>query len=314
MKILARVHLFPPEHCAGAERMLEALLVALHDAGHEIEVHLARGFNRPPYLHRGLNVFPRGTSDWLASALDADVLITHLDQTSEVVGIAAVLDKPIVQVLHNTHPPTKMWASCKADLLVYNSEWMAAEMGYDPHAIICRPPVFAHDYAVDRPGAMYTTLINTQAAKGGLMFSMLAALNPRELFLGVGGAYGEQLNPHLANTIFVEHAAAEMTSIYRHTKVLLMPSTYESWGRVGVEAMASGIPVIANPTPGLRESLGEAGIFCDLSDLDDWNETLATLLGDPVAYAEASEAALKRSAELDPTTDLANFVKAVEAL
>ncbi|MFI1769152.1 glycosyltransferase family 4 protein [Streptomyces sp. NPDC020800] len=58
--------------------------------------------------------------------------------------------------------------------------------------------------------------------------------------------------------------------VYSRSRVMLMPSLYESWGRVAVEAFASGIPVIAHPTPGLVESLGEAGIFAYRDDLNAW--------------------------------------------
>ena len=47
---------------------------------------------------------------------------------------------------------------------------------------------------------------------------------------------------------------------YRVSRVVLMPSLWrESLGRVAVEAMANGIPVLASDRGALPETLGEAG-------------------------------------------------------
>jgi len=294
--------------------MLEELLVPLQKRGHQVDVYLAKGPSGPVYDYRGLRVHRRG-SDWHAAALDADVLVTHLDQTSEVVGVASVLDKPVVQILHNTHAPTKMWANCKADLLVFNSEWMKADFGMD--GLVVRPPVWAEDYNTyensNKRGG-YVTLVNSSYRKGGLMVSILAAMMPNVHFMILKGAYGEQLEPPLPNVRIDEHAAWDMALVYNETSILLMPSYYESWGRVGVEAMASGTPVIASPTPGLKESLDYAGIFADWEDVGAWKYHIERLLYDEDAYAKASSLAYNRSADLDPGPDIEAWIDAVERL
>ena len=66
-----------------------------------------------------------------------------------------------------------------------------------------------------------------------------------------------------------------------------MPSLYESYGRTAVEALVSGIPVIASPTPGLKESLGDAGIFCDAEKPEQWVEAIKSL-DDPERYKAQS--------------------------
>ena len=314
MNILARVHLYPPEHCAGAEMMLHELLKAVVKRGHRVQVWLSRNTRaRARYDLDGVEIYPRGNGDWLEAADKADLLITHLDNTSKAVSAAIALRKPLVQVLHNTHAPTRMWASCKADLLVANSQWMAEEFGRPDNMIVIRPPVSVSDYETNQteePGRF--TLVNLSHAKGGLLFAQLAAVMPYAQFLGVEGAYGEQLLPNLPNVEVLPHGA-DMREVYARTSVLLMPSEYESWGRVGVEAMCSGIPVIAHPTPGLRESLGDAGLFVDRQSLGLWTQQLHALT-DPTCYQTASDRAYARAQALDPTDDLRRWCDAVENL
>jgi glycosyltransferase involved in cell wall biosynthesis len=88
---------------------------------------------------------------------------------------------------------------------------------------------------------------------------------------------------------------------------------YESYGRVAVEAMCSGIPVVAHPTPGLMESLGEAGVFADRDDLDAWEAAVKRLFS-PKVYPQASKASAARAAELDPGPELDLWCQAVEGV
>ena len=122
-----------------------------------------------------------------------------------------------------------------------------------------------------------------------------------------------QIMPNRPNVEVIGKTSNMRDDVYARTRVLLMPSTRESWGMTGVEAMASGIPVIASPLPGLRESLGFAGIFVDPSDHQGWVDAIVRL-DDPDVYGEASAKAVERSVELDPATDLNRFVNALEGL
>lgn len=105
----------------------------------------------------------------------------------------------------------------------------------------------------------------------------------------------------------------DMRTVWAQTRILLMPSAFETWGMVGVEAMCSGIPVIAHPTTGLRESLGDAGIFADRNNPAEWVDAIRRL-DDPAAYRAASERAFARVRQLDPRKSLRRFARAVEAL
>ncbi|MDG9701666.1 glycosyltransferase family 4 protein [Streptomyces sp. DH37] len=323
---MARVHLMPPEHNAGAEHMLVSMLRPLVERGHDVSVWLSRyGKAREPYEYRGIRVVPlQAHLDFGTAARQADVLISHLECVPSTAALARGYGKPVVVLCHNTHRPTfRDMAAGGTALAVYNSLWMEREAelffaeyprGIRPgQSLIVRPPVFAAEYAT-KPGTA-VTLVNCNPEKGGRVLEKLARRMPDTEFLAVRGAYGEQILPDLPNVEIVEHVDGSRMreQVYGRTRVLLMPSSYESWGRVGVEALASGIPVVAHPTPGLCESLGEAGIFVDRGDTDGWEAVLRKLAA-PAEYRLASKRAKARSAELDPAEELAAWRDAVEAL
>jgi hypothetical protein len=182
-----------------------------------------------------------------------------------------------------------------------------------PPVIVVPPPVRAEDYRT-KPG-QHVTLINATPDKGSAMFYALAERFPTARFLAVEGAYGVQDRRERHNVTWVEHVAGDRMrgAVYRRTRVLLMPSVYESYGRCAVEAACSGIPTIAAPTPGLREALADAGHYAERNDVDAWAAHLGRLLT-PAAWSAASEAALARAAELHTDADLDRWATAVEGV
>ncbi|MGW2228289.1 glycosyltransferase family 4 protein [Streptomyces formicae] len=324
LRIIARVHAMPPEHNAGAEHMLVSMLRPLVERGHDVEVWLSQfGEARERYEYHGIQVVPlRAGLDFTSALRRADVVVSHLECVPSAASLARGFGKPLVVLCHNTHRPSfRDMAAGGTVLAVYNSQWMQVEAqlffaeypkGVQPQrSLIVRPPVFASDYAT-KPGKA-VTLINCSPEKGAHVLAKIARRMPEQQFLAVRGAYGEQILPDLPNVEIVEHVDGSnmRERVYARTRLLLMPSAYESWGRVGIEAMASGIPVLAHPTPGLCESLGEAGIFVDRNDVDGWEAVLNEALT-PAAYRLASKRAKARSAELDPAAELAVWCAAIE--
>ncbi len=326
MLVVARLHAFPPLHCAGAEMMALEMLKALVQRGHEVQVwRSTHDGRRKPYDLDGVRVIPAAAGgDFARTVKRAGVVISHLEGVRSAAAHARGWGRPMVVLCHNTFDATwRALCSGTTALAVYNSKWMkaAAHEWMDTHPraarpgreIVVRPPVYAHDYRTAPGDAI--TLINLYRPKGGALFWDLAERMSDRKFLAVRGAYGDQVVKDLPNVEVLDHVpGGEMAErVYSRTRVLLMPSIYESWGRTGVEAMASGIPVLAHRTPGLEESLGEAGIFVDRDDVDGWVEALRDL-EDPAAWQAASERALTRSAELDPAADLALWCEAIEGL
>jgi hypothetical protein len=221
-----------------------------------------------PYDLDGVRVVPEAAGqDFPLAVARAHVMVSHLENVPLAADLARGYGVPLIVVCHNTFDLT--WEPLVAGstaLAVVNSQWMreAAEAAFAQGSVrpdrllVVRPPVHAADYAT-KPGDCIT-LVNCTATKGIGVLAELAKRMPDRKFLAVRGGYGEQQPPDLDNVLVLDHMSGQRMrdEVYARTRILLMPSDYESWGRAGVEAMASGIPVIAHPTDGLRESLAAA--------------------------------------------------------
>lgn len=300
MRVLAVVHLYVPIHNAGAETMLHTILRDFVDRGDECTVVFPE--IRAPYRLDGITVAPT-PKDLAGLAAEHDVVVTHLDRTVEAVTAARRARRPIVHLLHNDRQLQFHRVQPGPDvLLVPNSVWIDETIAATyTQRVICRPPVRIEDYDTREAGLERdaVVLVNMTGPKGADTFYRMAAALPDRPFVGVCGAYGVQnLRPAARhrNVEIVRHTAA-IQEVYARARVVIMPSSYESWGRVAVEAMASGVPVIAHPTPGLLECLGDAGIFEQRADTAAWVRHVRRL-GDPAEYAEASRRARARAEEL----------------
>ncbi len=326
LSVVARVYGYPPDHNAGSEWMLHSMLRPLAERGHRVEVWLSHpGRSERSYEIDGVRVVPfQAGIDFAARAGRADVLMSHYENVPLVAGLARESRIPVVVICHDNFDTT-FHNAAGADLVVYNSQWIRrdGETFYARYpaeflprrSIVVRPPVIADEYRT-RPGEC-ATLVNLNADKGGELFWQIAAWSPQWRFRGVRGAYGEQVMPppRLPNCEVVDSVPGHQMRehVYSQARVVLMPSLYESWGRVAVEAFASGIPVIAHPTPGLVEALGQAGIFAYRDDPTAWIDALNSLR-DPGTWERASRRARARSDELSAACDLDLFCEAVESL
>lgn len=74
----------------------------------------------------------------------------------------------------------------------------------------------------------------------------------------------------------------DLAALMRHSQALLVPSHSETFGLVALEGAASGVPVLASSTGGLREVVvhEETGYLMPDRDPVKWGRTLADLLAD----------------------------------
>ena len=330
LRILAYVNVYLPTHCAGAETTMHDILKFLVGRGHTVRVLLA--ITKPnvphePYVIDGVEVIPFDPLDKRRLNEEApqwDIVVTHLEPSERAAIVCAYSNTPVVHVVHNTLWQTEGYLSTGCNLAIYNSLWVAAHHEGEDRAnlglvalskdeshvdsrvefrtrtswkwpyVIVHPAILPSDYSTDGPHDCIT-LVNAHINKGPKIFYEMARTFTRENFLLVKGGYGvQELQAAPPNVEVIENTPNVRELVYARTKILLMPSEYESFGRAAIEAAASGIPTIASPTPGLREALGPQGIYADPTNPDEWEEALATLLK-PRNYAAASKRAKARS-------------------
>lgn len=86
----------------------------------------------------------------------------------------------------------------------------------------------------------------------------------------------------------------ELSRLYRTAWVYASPSSYEGFGLPYVEAMASGVPVVATPNPGSLEVL-DNGRYGILADDDRFADEVVRLLLDSDARRALADAGLERA-------------------
>ncbi|HEY0188902.1 MAG TPA: glycosyltransferase [Cellulomonas sp.] len=130
-----------------------------------------------------------------------------------------------------------------------------------------------------------------------LLHVAIAGAGPHEAALRRRAA-----SPALAGRITFEGhlAGAELTVFYRSLDVLAVPSVpapgwLEQFGRVAVEAMALGVPVVASDSGALRDVVGGAGVLVPPGDAAALADALAAVRDDPAHAARLRAAGTERA-------------------
>ena len=112
-----------------------------------------------------------------------------------------------------------------------------------------------------------------------------------------------------ARKIGVEHAIVNhgeleperVAEVYQSSHVFVFPSVCESFGFPQVEAMASGLPILAADTPVNREVCGQAAIYFAPEDDHALATQLKRLYRDPAELAVLSKRSARRGRDFDWT-------------
>jgi glycosyltransferase involved in cell wall biosynthesis len=302
MKLLALIHGYPNFKNSGAEWMLHEMFKFLVEKGHDVSVRVPIT-EIEPYVLDGVRVGVDVYQETKPDLKECDLVITHLNRQGRAINICEEANKPCVVVHHNPNGfapvPAKNKPTPQERWLynIFNSEHVQKTLKYPNPSMILHPPVDPKRVKVKKGTKI--TLINCWPDKGGDVFASIAARMPDKKFLGVKGGYAEtkQVISNHPNIEYIENTP-DIKKVYARTRILLMPSIRESYGRTAVEAMISGIPVIAHPTVGLRECMGDAGIYIDRNDIEGWVKKI-TELDDPDKYEAASKTVMAKAKDIE---------------
>jgi hypothetical protein len=299
VNILGILPQYVPFPRVGAWITTHEYLAGLHRRGHNVDV-VVRHTTEAPYFYDGILVQPSG-----GEVPVPDVIVTHLGIFPHEAHYVASFGVPVVKMAHGHHRANAERLEGAA-LAVFSSQALADDTGWDGPQLVAHPPVRQADYEVI-PGE-HVTLSNLSPHKGGALFGRLAYSHPDLPFLGVLG-YGPQHDRHGPNVTVIE-PVEDMRTVYSQTRILLMASERESYGRVAVEAACSGIPTIAHPSPGLVEATDGHAIWVDRDDPAGW-VTAIDMLRDPAVWDAASRFA-RRAVQTDPDATVDRVCDAIE--
>jgi glycosyltransferase involved in cell wall biosynthesis len=99
----------------------------------------------------------------------------------------------------------------------------------------------------------------------------------------------------------VEYAGAvsdeELARLYSEASAVVYPTLYEGFGLPVLEAMQSGVPVIASRDPAVMETAGGAALHAEANDVRGWASAMAAVVADATLAASLRERGLKRASE-----------------
>ena len=241
-----------------------------------------------PYTFEGINVEKIDASNVLDIRTDPGPIAKQLKQldATVVVGqnelsLAAVKAARVVGAASvvNVHTPPRYGrgiadAMYETDYAIYNTYTSAVEWG-EPKALVVHPPINPMPSDTKTGGDAYTVLSSLRN-KGVEVVLRLAKMYPDKRFIIVRSpaepTHGlPDIEARVEALPNVElHPRVPPEEVYKYleqTRILLVPSRYETYGMSTIEAAGYGIPTVHVDTPHVREGIGDGAILVPPMDV-----------------------------------------------
>jgi glycosyltransferase involved in cell wall biosynthesis len=134
-------------------------------------------------------------------------------------------------------------------------------------------PVFGPDgdrADLGRPYILTVATLEPRKNLGTLVHAHRLLGGERALAVAGGAGWGEQAELDAEGVIRLGYVPDEgLAALYRAADVFVYPSRFEGFGIPIVEAMASGVPVVASSHPSMDEACGAAAVRADPDSPDE---------------------------------------------
>lgn len=186
------------------------------------------------------------------------------------VEIAAELNIPIII---SQHGPNQWGHASINNYFIFNSYQLAEEeltkidlKYYDVVYPRIDLPKFKNiGLDVIRDSRKYITFIGRpEKAKGVELFMQIATILSDMDFLFVGGQPDKDII--IPKNVEVRPFTFQPELVYKQSRIVLVPSHYEAFGMVSVEASLCGVPVISTALPGIKEATSELSNYVNSFD------------------------------------------------
>lgn len=318
----------------GAERMVLSLAGHARDSRHSVAPVHPTGSLRPAFQDAGVPVIDldrqRGRPGVRAAlrlariARDYDIVQTHLwaGDTWGRLGAGLARHPAVISTEHNTRPEDAWRQRVSVALhpvsrVVVAVSQAAADVARasgvpaDKLRVLHNGVDLSGFQPLPAPQRPVTTVLGLGRLTRQKGFDLLADAVGRVpgLHLELVGE-GEEAAALRAAGATLHGWVEDVRPLMSRADIVAIPSRWEGFGLVAVEAMASGLPVVAAAIPGLDEVVGDAALLVPPDDVDALAEALARLAGDAALRARLRAAGPARAARFS----LDRMVQGYEAL
>ncbi len=112
----------------------------------------------------------------------------------------------------------------------------------------------------------------------------------------------------------IEKDKIKLAGLYKGAQLVVYPSLQEVFGMVSVEAMASGVPLVASYAPSIPEIAGDAAVYFDPYDVEEMAEKMELALRDTDLRKRLIEKGLDRVKKFSWETSAKKLLNLLEGV